>query len=91
MTDLNRDNKVDFNDAASGMIMFDKVFNEAGKDKITKLMKEYNIPFKALSAKLNISNHTLTRKVNGSTDWTYSEIMLLTELFHIEDPQSFFF
>jgi len=59
--------------------------------KINVLMEEYHISFKELAAKLNVSNHTLTRKVNGSTDWTYTEITILTELFHIEDPQGFFF
>jgi Trp operon repressor len=61
------------------------------QEKINKLLIEYKISFRDLAQKLNVSNHTLTRKVNGSTEWTYSEIMLLTQIFHIEDPQSFFY
>ncbi len=61
------------------------------QDKINALMMEYNISFRELAKKLNVSNQTLTRKVKGSTDFTYSEIVILTQLFHIEDPQSFFF
>jgi Trp operon repressor len=61
------------------------------QEKINKLLIEYKISFRDLAQKLNVSNHTLTRKVNGSTEWTYSEIMLLSQIFHIEDPQSFFY
>lgn len=46
---------------------------------------------KELATKLNINNKTITRKINGSTDWTYEEIIILSELFNIKDPQSFFF
>ncbi len=58
---------------------------------INQLMKEQKISFNELAVKLNVNNQTITRKLNGSTDWTYAEIMILTELFHIKDPQSFFF
>jgi len=61
------------------------------QEKINKLMNEYNISFRELADKLKVSNKTLTRKINGSTDWTYAEIIILTELFKIEDPQSYFF
>lgn len=61
------------------------------QQKINQLMKDQKISFNELAAKLNVNNQTITRKLNGSTDWTYAEIMILTELFHIEDPQSFFF
>ena len=61
------------------------------QDKLNVLMNEYHISFRELAKKLNISNQTLTRKMLGSTDWTYSEIMILTELFHIDDIQGFFF
>lgn len=61
------------------------------QQKINKLMTEHNITFKQLATKVNVSNQTLTRKINGSTDWTYAEIIILTELFKIEDPQTFFF
>jgi plasmid maintenance system antidote protein VapI len=61
------------------------------QEKINKLLNEYKISYPELARKLNVSNHTLTRKVNGSTEWTYSDIMILAKLFHIEDPQSFFY
>jgi plasmid maintenance system antidote protein VapI len=54
-------------------------------------MQENNVSFRELAAKLNVSNRTITRKINGSTDWTYEEIMKLTELLNIKDPQSFFY
>lgn len=61
------------------------------QQKIVQLMTEQNISFKEIAAKLKVSNQTITRKINGTTDWTYSEIMILTELFHIKDPKSFFY
>jgi plasmid maintenance system antidote protein VapI len=61
------------------------------KQKIYQLMTEQNISFNELAAKLKVSKQTITRKINGATDWTYSEIMILTELFNIKDPKSFFF
>jgi plasmid maintenance system antidote protein VapI len=61
------------------------------QEKINKLLIDYQISFQELAKRLNVSNHTLTRKVNGSTEWTYSEIIKMTEIFHIEDPQSFFY
>lgn len=61
------------------------------QQKIVMLMTEYQISFKELAIKLNISNHTLTKKINESMDWTFSEITILSELFHIKDPQSFFY
>ena len=59
--------------------------------KISKLMEEYNISFGELAEKINVSKQTLTRKMNGSTDWTYHEMMILAQLFKIENPQEFFF
>jgi hypothetical protein len=61
------------------------------QEKISKCMEEYKISFRELSGKLKLDNHTLTRKVTGATDWTFAEMMILAELFHIEDPQSFFY
>jgi plasmid maintenance system antidote protein VapI len=61
------------------------------QQKVSRLIEEHNIHFGELAQKLNVSKQTLTRKLNGSTDWTYAEIVILTELFNIKDPQSFFF
>ncbi|MDF2595985.1 MAG: helix-turn-helix transcriptional regulator [Clostridia bacterium] len=61
------------------------------QEKMKQLMDAYNISFGELAIKINISKQTLTRKINGSTDWTYNEIILLTQLFDIESPQDFFF
>jgi plasmid maintenance system antidote protein VapI len=61
------------------------------QEKLKKCMEENQIDFGELAARLAVDKHTLTRKLNGTTDWTFSEIMKLAELFHIEDPQSFFY
>ncbi len=61
------------------------------QQKINRLMEEYQITFGELANKLNISKQTLTRKMNGSTDWTYQEMIDLSEIFHIQDPSDFFY
>ncbi len=61
------------------------------QQKIKMLMKDCTVTFGELAERLNISKQTLTRKINGSTDWTYQEIAILTELFHIQDPVDFFY
>lgn len=59
--------------------------------KINQLMEEYYVNFGDLATRLGVSKQTLTRKLKGATDWTYPEIMLLTQIFNIEDPEKFFF
>ncbi len=54
-------------------------------------MEDYQITFGEMADKLKLSKQTLTRKMNGSTDWTYQEIVVLSELFHIQDPVNFFY
>lgn len=61
------------------------------QDKMNELMKEYYVTFEELAIRLGVSKQTLTRKFKGTTDWTYPEMMLLTQIFNIEDPQDFFF
>ena len=61
------------------------------QEKITKLLEEYKISFGELAQILGISKQTLTKKVNGTMDFTYPEMTKLINLFHIEDPQKFFF
>ena len=61
------------------------------QEKINRLMEAQNVTFEELSTKLGIGKQTLTRKINGTTDWTYPEMMLLAQIFNIEDPESFFF
>ena len=61
------------------------------QNKWNKLMDEYYVSFGDLASRLGISKQTLTRKMKGTTDWTYSEMMLLTQIFNIEDPSTFFF
>lgn len=61
------------------------------EEKINKLMAEYYVTFGELATRLGISKQTLTRKLKGTTDWTYPEMMLLTQIFNIEDTASFFF
>lgn len=61
------------------------------QDKFNALMAEYYVTFEELAIRLGISKQTLTRKFKSQTDWTYSEIMLLSQIFNITDPQEFFF
>lgn len=61
------------------------------QEKITKLMEEYYVTFGELAVRLGVSKQTLTRKLKGTTDWTYPEMMLLTQIFNIEDTEKFFF
>ena len=61
------------------------------QEKITKLLEEYKISFGELAEALGISKQTLTKKVTGNMDWTYPEMTKLMEMFHIDDPQEFFF
>lgn len=61
------------------------------QDKMNELMKEYYVTFEELAIRLGVSKQTLTRKFKGATDWTYPEMMLLVQIFNIENPQEFFF
>lgn len=60
-------------------------------DKMQQLMKEYYVTFDELAIRLGVHKRTLTRKMNGTLDWTYQEMMLLAQIFNIEDPAQFFF
>ena len=60
-------------------------------DKLNEMMKAYYVNFDELAIRLGISKQTLTRKMKGTTDWTYKEIVLLTQIFNIQDPEAFFF
>jgi lambda repressor-like predicted transcriptional regulator len=61
------------------------------KSKIEALMQEKNISFNELSTHFTISKQTLTQKLNGTRDWTFTEMMVLSKLLGIDDPQGFFF
>lgn len=61
------------------------------QEKFNALMADYYVTFEELAIRLGVSKQTLTRKFNGQTDWTYPEMMLLTQIFNIKDPQDFFF
>jgi len=61
------------------------------EEKLNKLMMEYYVPFEELVTRLGVSKQTLTRKMKGTTDWTYPEIILLAQIFNIEDIDGFFF
>ncbi len=58
---------------------------------INTLREENNISFGELAEKLSISKQTLTKKINKTLDWTYQEMLTLTELFHIENPADYFY
>ena len=55
------------------------------QERINKLMEEYYVTFGELATRLGISKQTLTRKIRGTTDWTYSEMMLVAQIFNIKD------
>ena len=61
------------------------------QEKINQLMTEFYITFEELATRLGVSKQTLTRKLRGTTDFTYPEMMLLTQIFNIENPEEFFF
>nr|WP_302598655.1 helix-turn-helix transcriptional regulator [uncultured Cellulosilyticum sp.] len=61
------------------------------EQKLNELMKEYYVTFGELATRLGVSKQTLTRKMKGATDWTYPEMMLLAQIFNIQDIPEFFF
>lgn len=61
------------------------------QERMNKLMEEYYVTFEELATRLGISKPTLTRKMKGMTDWTYSEMMLIAQIFNIKDIEGFFF
>lgn len=70
----------------------DKIIGDYNlQEKITKLLEEYKISFGELAQILGISKQTLTKKIIGTMDFTYPEMTKLIDLFHIDDPQEFFF
>lgn len=54
-------------------------------------MEQYHVTFGEMAEALGISKQTLTKKVQGKMDWTFSEMTKLMQMFEIEDPQSYFF
>ncbi len=61
------------------------------QQRFNQLMEEYYTNFGEIATRLGISKQTLTRKVTGKMDFTYPEMMLLAQIFNIEDPVAFFF
>ena len=61
------------------------------EEKFNKLIEEYYVTFEELATRLGVSKQTLTRKMKGRTDWTYPEMILLAQIFNIEDIEGFFF
>lgn len=57
------------------------------KEKINQLMIEKSMTFDDLHSHFQMSKQTLTKKINGSLEWTFPEIMILCKVFEIEDPQ----
>lgn len=60
------------------------------KEKIEYLMKLNNMSFHQLASHFTVSKQTMTKKINGTLDWTFDEIILLTKIFHIDNPGEFF-
>ena len=61
------------------------------EEKINELMRQYYVTFDELAVRLGVSKQTLTRKFKGATDWTYAEMILLSQIFNLENPTEFFF
>ncbi len=61
------------------------------EERINELMKQYYVSFDELAVRLGVSKQTLTRKLKRQTEWTYPEMMLLVQIFNIQDPAEFFF
>ncbi len=61
------------------------------QEKLNKLMEECHVTFEELAGRLGVSKQTLTRKMKGMTDWTYPEMMVLAQMFNIEDIEALFF
>lgn len=61
------------------------------EQKLNKLMAEYYVTFGELATRLGVSKQTLTRKMRGTTEWTYDEMMLLAQIFNIQDIPEFFY
>lgn len=60
-------------------------------EKLQKLIEIHEITFETLARELNVNKRTLTRKFKGETDWTYQEMMILSQLLEIDDIETFFF
>lgn len=58
--------------------------------KIEELMREKSISFNMLHSHFKMSKQTLTKKLNGTLEWTFPELMVLCQVFEIENPESFF-
>lgn len=54
-------------------------------------MEAKKITFGQLAESLGISKQTLTRKLKGTTEWTYPEMMKLVTILGIDNPTDFFF
>lgn len=55
------------------------------QQKFNDLMKEYYVTFDELATRLGVSKRTLTKKFNGSLDWTFQEMLLIAQIFNISD------
>ena len=61
------------------------------QERFNQLMEEHYVTFGELAIRLGVSKQTLTRKIKGTTEWTYKEMMLLAQIFNIADPATFFY
>jgi len=61
------------------------------KEKIEALMIDKQVSFNTLASHFLCSKQTLTKKINGTLEWTYPEMMILGEVLGIEDLTAFFF
>lgn len=60
-------------------------------EKLVAKMKEQNVTFGDLANQLTVSKQTLTKKMNGTLDFTYEEIMIISKILQISEPIDFFF
>lgn len=60
-------------------------------EKLVAKMKEQNVTFGDLANQLTVSKQTLTKKMKGTLDFTYEEIMTISKILQISEPIDFFF
>ncbi len=58
------------------------------QEKLNKLMEEYRVMFEELATRLGVSKQTFTRKVKGTRDWTYPEMILQAQILNVEDMEA---
>ena len=56
------------------------------QSKLKALLFERKIPQFKIAMKLGINSKTMSKKMNGKADFTYSEVFLICKMLSIENP-----